>query len=58
MKMRIRIDRIYGCFYHPVFNKYEVFARCYVNGGYCIRRLFFSTSEDAGAIEEGTWIDY
>lgn len=56
--MRIRIDRIYGCFYHPVFNKYEVFARCYINGGYCIRRLFFSTSEDAGAIEEGTWIDY
>lgn len=56
--MRIRIDRIYGCFHHPGFNKFEVVARCYINGKCSFKRLFFNTKQEAEGVEEGTWINY
>lgn len=56
--MRIRIEKIYDTFYHRGFDKYEVIVRCYVNGQCRFKRLFFSTKEEADAVEEGKWIDY
>lgn len=56
--MRIRIDKIYGCFHHSGFNKFEMIVRCYVNGQTRFKRLFFNTKEEAEAVEEGSWIDY
>ena len=57
-RMRIRIDKIYGCFLHPGFNKFELVARCYINGQLRFKRLFFNTREEADKVEEGLWIDY
>ena len=56
--MRIRIDRIYGFFYPAVLDKYEVTARCYVNGRFSFKRLFFNTKSQAESVSEGQWIDY
>lgn len=56
--MKIRIDKIYGCFLHPGFNKFELVARCYINGQLRFKRLFFNTREEAETVEEGSWIDY
>lgn len=56
--MRIRIEKIYGAFYHAGFDKFEVVARCYVNGKCRFKRLFFNTEDEAGRLEEGLWISY
>jgi len=56
--MRLKIERIYGIFYHPGFDKFEVVARCYINGGCHFKRLFFNTEAEAKSLEEGVWIDY
>lgn len=56
--MKIRIERIYGRFYVSAFDKYEILARCYVNGKYSYKRLFFATKESSDAVQEGMVIDY
>ena len=56
--MRIRIDRIYGHYYHSGFDKYVVVARIYVNGQFHHKNLFFCTEEEAKRLEEGVWIEY
>ena len=56
--MRIRIDKIYGSYYHSGFDKYVVVARIYVNGQFHHKNLFFCTEEDAKRLEEGAWIEY
>ena len=56
--MKVRIDEIYGTFHHPGFNKFEVIARCYVNGKMQYKRLFFESRQEAEGLGEGTWIDY
>lgn len=56
--MRIRIDKIYGYYYHSGFDKYVVFARIYVNGRFHRKNLFFCSKEDVDCLVEGTWIDY
>ena len=56
--MRIRIDKIYGYYYHSGFDKYVVVARIYVNGQFHHRNLFFYTEEEVMDLRENTWIDY
>lgn len=56
--MKIRIERIYGRFYKPAVDKYEIMARCYINGQYCSKRLFFATKELSDAVQEGMVIEY
>lgn len=56
--MRIRIDKIYGNYYNPVFNKHVLIARVYVNGRSHYRKLFLGYKEDMDTIKEGTWMDY
>lgn len=58
MKMRIKIDRIYGTYYIEAFDKFVVVARCYINGNFRFQRLFFNTREEMESLEEGEWIDY
>lgn len=56
--MRIRIDKIYGHYYHSWFDKYVVVARIYVNGRSQHKNLFFYTEAEVNSLQEGMWIDY
>ena len=56
--MRIRIDKIYGHYYHSGFDKYVVIARIYVNGRFHHKNLFFYSKEDVDRLTEGTWVEY
>lgn len=56
--MRIRIEKIYGHYYHSGFDKYVVIARIYANGQFHHRNLFFYSREEVEHLEEGSWIDY
>ena len=58
MGIRLRIERIYGTFYHPGFDKYEVAARCYINGKCRFKRLFFNSKQETEHLKEGGWIEY
>ena len=58
MGTRIRIDKIYGHYYHSGFDKYVVVARVYVNGRCQHKNLFFHTEEEMACLQEGMWIDY
>jgi hypothetical protein len=56
--MRIRIEKIYGNYYHSGFDKYVVVARIYVNGQFRHQNLFFYSKEEVNQLTEGLWIDY
>ena len=56
--MRIRIDKVYGHYYHSSVDKYVVIARIYVNGRFYHRNLFFYTKEEVNRLTEGLWIEY
>lgn len=56
--MRIKIDKIFGHYYHSGFDKYVVVARIYVNGRFYHRNLFFYSEEDVKRLAEETWIEY
>lgn len=56
--MRIRIDKIYGHYYHSGFDKYVVVAQIYVNGRCQHKNLFFYTEAEVSSLQEGMWIDY
>ena len=56
--MKIRIDKIYGHYYHSGFDKYIVIARVYGNGRFHHKNLFFYSEEEVRSLEEGSWINY
>ena len=56
--MKIRIDKIYGSYYHDAFDKYVVIARVYINGVFRHKRLFFNSAAEADAVSPGMIIDY
>lgn len=56
--MRIRIEKLYGYYYHSGFDKFVVMARIYVNGRHQHRNLFFYTEEEVKSLNEGSWIEY
>ena len=56
--MKIRIDQIYGSYYHDLFNKCVVIARVYINGAFRNKRLFFATAKEAEVLSPGMLIDY
>lgn len=58
LRMRIRIERIYGTYYDPAFDKYVMIARVYVNGTVRNKRLFFNTEKELKDAEKGSWIEY
>ena len=58
MRARIRIDKLYGHYYHSGFDKYVVVARIYVNGRIVHKNLFFYTEEEVKSLKEGSWIEY
>lgn len=57
-RMRIRIEKLYGYYYHSGFDKFVVMARIYVNGRCQHRNLFFYTEEEVKNLKEGSWIEY
>ena len=56
--MRIRIEKVYGTFYHGGFDKFEVLAMVYMNGKPQYKRLFFNSAAQAESVKEGAWMDY
>ena len=56
--MKIKIDKIYGNYYHSGFDKYVVVTRIYVNGQYHHKNLFFCSKEEVDQLTEGKWIEY
>ena len=58
MRIRIRIEKVFGTFYHEGFDKLEVLAMVYMNGKPQYKRLFFNSAAQAESVKEGAWMDY